>query len=345
MPPRRIIDIETVARTRPPAKLNLFLELIARRDDGFHQIDTIMVPIDWCDELSLQRTIEPRVELSVDWLPSRDAVAVELGIDPNSDAAKELLEIPSDHSNLVHRALSRFLEQFPMDGGFRCQLGKLIPAGAGMGGASSDAASALLCAAKLCNVPTDNESLNSIAAEIGSDVPFFLGDQGATTLAARATGRGEKIESLAVAGPIEFLVVAPAITLSTALVYADSLVPQSPVSGDSVVSALKQGDRQLLQSSLLNRLTAPAQKNAPQIKEILESMWRNGLRTCQLTGSGSACFAITASSNEAMIVAEQIRGEFGGPRVGSSETTRSGVRAKAVQSAAVPAKVELTSPS
>ena len=65
------INPDLVARSRPPAKLNLFLELLALRNDGFHEIDTVMVPIDWCDQLSLRRTFDPAIRLAVDWLPSK----------------------------------------------------------------------------------------------------------------------------------------------------------------------------------------------------------------------------------------------------------------------------------
>lgn len=335
------IDTDFVAHTRPPAKLNLFLELLALRDDGFHEIDTVMVPIDWCDELKLRRRTEPGIKLSVDWIPSRSKIAAEFGVDPDSETADRLLAIPNDQSNLVHRALTRFSEEFSIAGGFDCELGKSIPAGAGMGGASSDAASALLCAAALCGVDPYSDAVNQIAAEIGSDVPFFLGQcdtQGQSITAGRATGRGEVIEAVSMRSPIDFLVVFPPITLVTSLVYASSLVPREPKSGDEIAAALEKGDLRSLHSFLLNRLTDPAKKIAPQITEILESMWRNGLTTCQLTGSGSACFAIASSSKEATTILQKMRTEMSGPPTRAKQL---GIRARAAQSVSVPAEVRL----
>ncbi len=347
------INTDVVAHTRPPAKLNLFLELLARRDDGFHEIDTVMVPIDWCDQLSLRRTTDPGIDLSVSWIPSRQAIAMEFGVDPNSDAADRLLTIPSDESNLVHRALTRFSVEYETDGGFQCTLEKSIPAGAGMGGASSDAASALRCAAILCGIDPSDEQLIRIAADIGSDVPFFMGvsDQPQKSLsgeepqpmtAARAKGRGEKIKSVALAKPIDFVVAFPPVALSTSLVYASSRVPQQPKSADALIAALENGANDSLESTLLNRLDLPAKKLAPQIGETLQSMWRLGLRTCQLTGSGSACFAITRSLNEAMTIAQQLGTETIDLPDNEQGSHRLKIRSKAARSVSVPAKVVLT---
>ncbi len=344
------INTRLVAHTRPPAKLNLFLELLGRRADGFHEIDTVMVPIDWCDQLRLRRRIEPGIELSVQWLPSAAAIAAELGLDPGSHAADLLLNIPNDQANLVHRALERFSEVFAIQGGFECDLGKSIPTGAGMGGASSDAASALRCAASLCDLDPRDDRLVAIAAEIGSDVPFFLGGGALGTgsnriepiWAARATGRGEIITPITISQPIDFVVVFPAATISTALVYANCQVPRRPRTADPLIAALRSHDRQSLKSSLLNRLAVPAKKIVPQIDEILESMWRAGLRTCQLTGSGSACFAITDSAQESTALASKFQAEIKErPYVGES-IQHLGVRLRATHSVPVPAEVQLS---
>ena len=93
-----------MARTRAPAKLNLFLELLNRRDDGYHEIDTIMVPIDWCDEISVQRTAHEEIRIRVHWLPSQQVIASRLGLTEETTESSQLLQIPEDERNLVHRA-------------------------------------------------------------------------------------------------------------------------------------------------------------------------------------------------------------------------------------------------
>lgn len=320
------------AQTRPPAKLNLFLELLARRPDGFHEIDTVMIPIDWCDELLLQRIPEDKIELQVQWRPSLQIVSQRLGLDIENPGQRQLLDIPCDESNLVHRALISFREAFDIRDGFHCQLGKQIPAGAGMGGASSDAASALLCAARLCDVPSDHPQLFELAAQIGSDVPFFLGMGGTTPIdGARATGRGEHITAIELAKKLDFVVVFPAVSLSTAEVYANSQVPAQPRDGTALVELLQTHQTTDLGPAMLNRLTEPAKKLAPQIAEILESLWHDELRTCQLTGSGSACFAISASSGQAKQAALKLRVRL-----------EPGAFVMATQSTQVPARIDVS---
>ena len=318
------------AHTRPPAKLNVFLELLGRREDGYHEIDTVMVPIDWCDELTVRRCDQPGVRLNVNWLPSIEIVAQRLGIQQGLGIQQRLgieqrlgidlddtnragvLAVPTDESNLVHRAITRFSEAFGIEGGFECDLGKRIPAGAGMGGASSDAASALRCCAALCEVPLSDPQLWEIAASIGSDVPFFLGvvdDTGlvAEIRAGRATGRGEVLQAATMGMSLDAVVVYPGVSLSTAKVYAECQVPQNSISSEEILLAISRGDLPRFRQHLTNRLTTPAKKLAPEIEEILEALWRDGLRTCQLTGSGSACFAIASSPAEAHDCATRVQ--------------------------------------
>ncbi len=299
-----------IAHTRPPAKLNLFLELLGKRDDGFHEIDTVMVPIDLCDELKVWRKDDSSIDLEVGWLPSAEILATRLGVQVGTPTADGLLSVPNGPSNLVYQALEQFSERFDVAGGFGCQLHKRIPAGAGMGGASSNAASALLAAAALCGVPKDSRALVEIASSIGSDVPFFLGDSGRSIQAARARGRGEIIEPTKLATPLHFVVVFPAASLSTPQVYKNCSLPSQPTSGDEMVAALADGDKQLIKRALSNRLTQSAKEILPRIDEILDCMWREGMQACQLTGSGSACFALMSSMNESDRCANRLRSQL-----------------------------------
>lgn len=329
-PPRAI------AHSRPPAKLNLFLELLGRRDDGYHEIDTVMVPIDWCDQLRLCRVPQAGITLAIDWLPSRQVIANRLGRPLDNDHATTLLSVPEDDTNLVSRALAKFIDHFEIGGGFHCELLKSIPAGAGMGGASSDAAAALRCAAKLCGVPENSKQLTAIAAEIGSDVPFFMGLDGQKLTAARATGRGERLQPIALTAALHFVVVFPGISLSTARVYAAARIPRSVQTADRIVTALESVDPVAFRTEIHNRLSDPARKLAPQIDETLQSLWRTGLRTCQLTGSGSACFAVTDSAKESRRIAGQLQAIL---RPGPQR--RWGAIVMATRSTRVPARVEI----
>ncbi|MCC9600796.1 4-(cytidine 5'-diphospho)-2-C-methyl-D-erythritol kinase [Stieleria sp. JC731] len=303
--------------TRPPAKLNLFLEIPAKRDDGYHEIDTVMTAIDWRDELTVESIDEPVVELTASWLPSFESVARELGLDSGSEKAHQLLGIPTDERNLVVRALNAFRDHFSIASGFRVQLGKRIPAGAGMGGASSDAAHAISCAAHLHQLSSEEQALHQIAASIGSDVPFFLpmsedvvveDETAAERLwACHATGRGEILQPVDMRTAIHFVVGYPPASLPTIEVYRRLKVPAAPINSSGFLAALRNDRAEDLATSMMNRLSEPALEIFPELNELLESLWQSGLQPCQLTGSGSACFGIARDAEHAQQALQQLK--------------------------------------
>ncbi len=150
-----------------PAKINLFLAVTGRRTDGFHNLISLMAPLDWGDRLSLA------------WEGPRGDCRLTC-----SDPA-----LPVDNSNLARQAASAFDRHHPLPRGVRIDLQKRIPSGAGLGGGSSDAAGVLLGLNRLCGQPFSGERLRMIAAEVGSDCPFFLMEGPAV-----ARGRGEWLE-------------------------------------------------------------------------------------------------------------------------------------------------------
>lgn len=297
---------------RAPAKLNLFLELVARRTDGYHDIDTVMVPIDRFDTLVVTRVHRNGVEIETRWSPSRDAWLSALG----GDEAAHLIDIPSDDRNLVYRAIQSTCELVGVTPSFQVLIRKRIPAGAGMGGASSDAAAAIRASAALLGLADDDQRLWDVAAQIGSDVPFFLGPQTAregtdiacrTIGAIRATGRGDLLTPLAMARPLKLLVAYPATSLSTAQVYRSCVVPGVPTSADAMAGALAVGNIDTMGREMVNRLTDPAINLSPMVKDLLDQMWRCKLPRCQLTGSGSACFSLLDDSVDGIAVVDRLR--------------------------------------
>ncbi len=310
--------MQPTAQTIAPAKLNLFLELIAKRPDGYHEIDTVMVPINWTDSLLVQRTDRCGVQLKLQWLPSEAILADRLGVAHDTEARSRLLDIPVDTRNLVCRALERFLRVTELPGGFDCHLLKQIPAGAGMGGASSNAASALMAAASLveqarrADEPSLDSVIDELAADLGSDVNFFLGrenllPQSAAEApqvhrefrAARGTGRGEQIAPIAVNTTFHLVAVFPGTMLSTPRVYANSKIPEQPISACELIQALRSQHRGEVFRRGFNRLVEPAVMIEPKVKKTLHVMQHSGLRACQMTGSGSACFGFALSARHA----------------------------------------------
>lgn len=331
-----MMPASTTAVMETPAKLNLFLEIRGKRADGYHELDTVMMAIDWYDRLKVTLTRNDDVTLRCRWAGSREAIAEKMGI--HSDAA--LLDLPQDSSNLVHQAISGFRRVFGIREGFDVQVEKNIPAGAGMGGASSDAAAVLLAAATLCGIPPNHSILIKLAAKIGSDVPFFLGtdhsDANASHsrqgyMAARATGTGTQLNALTTEHPLHAVVVFPGVSLATAEVYKHCLIPDAPRSADELIQVWQSDQPERVGGQFLNRLTVPAKKLAPIIDETLESLRRIAGDFCQLTGSGSACFAMTESREQAEAFALQLRSELG-------------TLVRAVSGVSVPPHIEITEP-
>jgi 4-diphosphocytidyl-2-C-methyl-D-erythritol kinase len=306
---------------RAPAKLNLFLELLRKRADGFHEIETVMVPINRYDTLVIRSSPQPGIRIQTDWWPSERYWAGALG----TDKAKELLSIPNDARNLIHRAITATAALSGSKLGFDVQVRKRIPAGAGMGGASSDAAATIRAVAVLTGLATDDGRLMQTAADIGSDVPFFFGGvhTAATspadekrgsdaigplsgdrlslsdaTRAIRATGRGELLSRLELAAPLRFIVAFPATSLSTALVYRESKISPNPESSSRLIDAMKSGEIAEMGRGMMNRLSEPAVKISSLVEDLLEQMWQSGLPRCQLTGSGSACFSLLDNASD-----------------------------------------------
>src|SRR5690348_13866262 len=179
--------------TRSPCKVNLLLNILGRRADGFHELETVLHPVRVYDHLTLARGGH-RIELSC-----------------------SNVNLPADGQNLVHRAATAFLTAAKINEGVKIHLEKKIPLAAGLGGGSGNAAATLLALNELFNRPLKSAKLNELAAALGSDVPFFLQDKPAL-----ATGRGENIETLDFFPALRdkaFLLIHPGFGVSTAWAY------------------------------------------------------------------------------------------------------------------------------
>lgn len=323
-PPQRIC-------LRTPAKLNLFLELIGKRADGFHDLETVMVSVSCYDTLSLR--LSPRmpagasmsggssVRLRSRWRPSEAYWRRTLG----DRGAEPLLTIADDDRNLIHRAISRVCQDYSLAVTVDVQVNKRIPAGAGMGGGSSDAAAAIQGLAMLAGLTTseDGRRLMEIAAELGSDIPFFLrpwatacgsgsgsgSDQGDPRAAEAAIGRGrgERLEPLTLPSTRWFVVVYPPLAISTAAVYENCRIDSSPQPVERWVAQLTAPDRDALHCRLLNRLLEPASEIAPEVGRLLSLLSDSCQVPAMMTGSGSACFVVCRDRSAAAAAAERVR--------------------------------------
>ena len=277
--------------TRPsPCKVNLLLNILGKRADGFHELETVMQPVALCDELTFES--------------AGRGVALTC-----SDPA-----LPTDESNLVHRAASAFLARSAMSGGVRIHLEKKIPMAAGLGGGSGNAATTLLALNELFGAPLRRETLHEIAASLGSDIPFFL--QGNPAL---ATGRGEKIESLAPFAALEggaLLLVHPGFGIATAWAYRELARFPSALNGErgraaKLIADLQAGDLKRAGAGFYNSLEAPALDKYPWLAVLQDFLRENGAAAVLMSGSGSTTFAIARDVCGAQELEERVKEKFG----------------------------------
>lgn len=275
-----------------PAKLNLSLAVLARRADGFHEIESLMVPVSLADRLVVRDAAAPGVRLTVRFG----------GRLASTGGAVLARDVPADDRNLVVRAVRLLAEEAGVDRGLDIDLLKEIPSGAGLGGGSSDAAAALSAAARVWGIDWPVARLAAIGARVGSDVPWFFA--GAPAIAA---GRGERIERVSGLPALHAVIACPEGGLSTAAVYR-GCVPDATRSGDAarLADALARGDLGRACESMHNALEAPARALSGDVARLLEALAGAGALRPMLTGSGSACFTLARTAAEARSIASRL---------------------------------------
>ena len=260
-----------------PAKVNLFLEVLGSRPDGYHELQTLLVPIDLYDTLEIQ---------------PRDDDSLVLTCDDRS--------IPTDHTNLVMIAANALRKENFISAGATIHLTKRIPHEAGLGGGSSDAASTLMALNAIWNLNKSIQQLAPIAALIGSDVPAFL-HTGPTW----CTGRGEIVEPIPAAKPLDLVIVKPPFGLSTAEVYRNVRLAETPESGDALRMALAAGNVEAVGRLTHNRLQPPAFALQPLANWVYDVLLAQAPLSVLLSGSGSCVFAIARDRPDARRIARQ----------------------------------------
>ena len=275
-----------------PAKLNLSLAVLDRRQDGFHEIESLMVPVSISDRLHVRRAPAGVFSLEV-------VFAGKIGCETGQSLARD---VPDDESNLVLRAARLLAERAGSDAGLTIRLEKHIPSGAGLGGGSSDAAAAFLAAVKLWNLDWSLDQLATLSAELGSDIPwFFAGTAGVVG------GRGEQVTPVEGIPAYDVVIACPSEGLSTARVYA-ACEPDAHRRGHALALAKALQEDSLRQAFPLmhNSLQQPAQNLAPSVNRLLTDMAKHNALHPILTGSGSACFSLCRTTHEARQLAASL---------------------------------------
>lgn len=278
-----------VERTSP-CKVNFLLNVLGKRADGFHELETVLHPVAICDFLHFSLIRE-----GITLICNEPSLAV-------------------DCSNLVHRAATAFLQASEITAGIQIHLHKKIPLAAGLGGGSSNAATTLLALNELFGGPLGPQQLTAIAAALGSDVPFFLQSKPAL-----ATGRGEQIQPLdffpALRG-IHAVLIYPGFGISTAWAYQQlarfpGVLTGRPGRAAHLISLLQQADLSAAGEAFYNALETPALPKYPLLQLVQEFLKTQGATVALMSGSGSTVFALTQEASAAQQMAEGLRQRFG----------------------------------
>ncbi len=278
-----------------PAKINLFLEVLSRRPDGYHEIATLMVAVNLYDALICEPTASDSLELTCD---------------------NETLSVGPD--NLILQAGEVLRKDAGVSRGARLRLSKRIPMAAGLAGGSTDAAAALAALNDLWALGLPRRRLAELGGQVGSDVAFFF-----DTPAAWCTGRGEKVQAVQLDRPLWFVIVCPAVGLSTAEVYRNGRVPKQPIDGSRVREALSSGNVEELGRSLHNRLQDAADRLRPELVRVRQRLGEAKPAGRLMSGSGTSCFALCRDEAEAWRVAQHVSRGTGGMETGRVYVVRS----------------------
>ncbi|RAK16568.1 4-diphosphocytidyl-2-C-methyl-D-erythritol kinase [Anoxybacillus vitaminiphilus] len=266
---------------KAPAKINLSLDVLHKRPDGYHEVKMVMTTIDLAD----------RIELTP--LPS-DTIRI----------VSHNRFVPDDHRNLAYQAAKLLKERFNVRDGVAISIIKTIPVAAGLAGGSSDAAATLRGLNKLWNLGLTLDELAELGAEIGSDVSFCV--YGGTAI---ATGRGEKIEHIPAPPPCWVILAKPTIGVSTAEVYRNlNLASIVHPDVDAMVKAIKEQDYNKICSLVGNVLEEVTMKMHPEVAQIKEQMKRFGADAVLMSGSGPTVFGLVRHDSRLQRIYNGLRG-------------------------------------
>ena len=264
-----------------PAKINLFLRITGRRPDGYHELDSVFVPVSLFDHIAL--ALRPSTDTSISLRCDTEGLGPE-------------------EKNLAVRAARAFMTEFGISGQLRIDLKKTIPFGAGLGGGSSDAGTVLRMLSQLCGFD-DNARLAAIAVKLGADVPFFLDPR-----ASRVRGIGEIIEPIARFASIPLVIAVPSVTVPTVEVFR-RLKPEAWTGAAPEESIGEISAGRIDQTMLVNDLAGVAMGQWPEIARLRDRLNQAGAIAAAMSGSGGAVFGIFASPNDAENAAATIRRE------------------------------------
>ncbi len=268
-------------RCNAGAKINLFLDVISKRDDGYHNLVSVMQRLELCDSLEFKKVNKPGY--------------FKLVCDRR--------RMPTDAKNLVHKAYTALKLRYPQVDGIFVNLMKTVPVSAGLGGGSSDCAAALVALRRMFGLDVSDDELSAIARTLGADVPFFI--NGATAL---AEGIGDILTPIENVSALHILLVRPRISVSTKSVFSSFTLSEHHPDVNEMLSALSKGDIDEISSCLYNALESVTAGLYPIIRDIKSEMIENGASGSLMSGSGPTVFGIFKTKEAAESCMTVIKG-------------------------------------
>ena len=269
---------------KTPAKVNLGLHVHGKREDGFHELETIFQMVSLFDDVELE-LLSSGIKLACD-TPG----------------------IPTDDTNLVCKAALLLRKSYQVEGkGVSIRLKKKIPCSAGLGGGSGNAAGVLMGLNRLWDLNIDREKLFTLAAELGSDVPFFL-----TSPCALGKGRGERLKVLESCSKFQVLLVFPGFPIATSWVYQNLRLKltKRPNNISILRKNLSLSNITSLGSQLYNDLESVVIQKFPEVKVVKDELWAWGALGVLLSGSGSTVFGIFDDPEKAQVACASLKGDW-----------------------------------
>jgi len=260
------------------AKINLTLDVLAKRKDGYHEVEMIMQTIDLHDRISFTKT--------------------DKGIEIISNHP----EVPTDKSNLIHKAAELLFKEFELAGGLRVNLDKRIPVAAGLAGGSSNAAATLVAVNRLWELGLTSEQLAEIGAKLGADIPFCI--KGGTQL---ATGIGTDLKELPKCPQLYLVLINPPLSVSTANVYGNlnlEQITRHPAT-DKVIRALKEQDRGFIINNLTNLLESVTLELYPEVASLKDKV-ADLADKALMSGSGPTILGFVSGIEEANKIKDKL---------------------------------------
>lgn len=268
-------------RLKALAKINLGLDVIRRREDGYHEVKMIMQTIRLYDRIVMRKRREPKIQVKTN-----------------------LFYLPENENNLVYKAAKLLIEEFKIQQGVQIDLQKFIPVAAGMAGGSSDAAAVLYGMNRMFHLELSLEELMERGVKIGADVPYCL--MRGTAL---AEGIGEQLTKLSPVPQCKILIAKPAISVSTKFVYENLKLDENTVHPDidlliQDIETKNLADMAAHMGNVLESVTIP---NYPVIAQIKEQMIKDGALNAMMSGSGPTVFGIFDDKEKAEVAYKRMR--------------------------------------